>query len=270
MADFAELLNLNPERVRRVGEARLGYARALAEQRVGSSDADTDEVDDLPMWAAGEYVRGASLLALCDIERAREGFASAAELFRETGRRSWVTLDLAAGRRLSRDVVQGGWLSDDPSRKQPDFADTLAAYDPDPDWGEIDPRTLSAVREAANSAPPVSRFEVPLRAVVRSLDEANGRSPAPNSTWSERYRDTFACLERMNEPYSVAMRDRFHWQRLQSSVLPVEPEFLAYGVALARLMGRSDRSLERLRVEVSERAPAMAVMLDVAGEILSP
>ena len=261
MVSLAETLKLDPELVERVSKARMGFARALSKQLEESPDRLRE---DLRPWVASEYVRAASLAALWDVNLSTRGFREAASIYRELKNDFWIILALCSGGdRIQSEFDIGDSQQSDPTTGR-SLPKVLLAYYFRARWSTSDDRFHRSFRDFERHArQPVTQFEIPLGEILESLDEAGGRS----RTNAERMNSTLGCMRRMNEPLSLAMSDRYHWQRLQSPVLPVEPDFLAFCVVLVRQYLVADRSIDALESRVREFAPAISVTLDVAADI---
>jgi len=83
---------------------------------------------------------------------------------------------------------------------------------------------------------PVGRLRIPLDAAARVISAAD--SVAHEGTALDPLAASLHdALIRIHDVIAAAMRDRFHWRRLLSSVLPVEPEAAALGaIAMAAVM----------------------------------
>jgi hypothetical protein len=106
---------------------------------------------------------------------------------------------------------------------------------------------LELARPAAEAT--VGRARIPLGTVAQAVGAAEELAHAEGEMEGpmERLRLTLHdALTRMHEVTAAAMADRYHWKRLMSSVLPVEPE----------------------AVVLSAVAMAAATRADVAGELI--
>jgi hypothetical protein len=105
---------------------------------------------------------------------------------------------------------------------------------------------LDQARAAAQA--PVGRLRIPLGAiahVVNAADRVAQEQEGPVRLATALH----DALVRMHDVTAVAMADRYHWRRLMSSVLPVEPEAVVLAgvaVAAARRAGAVDDLFERM------------------------
>jgi hypothetical protein len=101
------------------------------------------------------------------------------------------------------------------------------------------------------------RLGIPLSSTMRVLDAVRriDREQAYPGALAVPVRD---FLTRAYEVTSAAMSDRWHWRRLMSSVLPVEPEAAALGavvMSVAMRHGLEDELMERLRLPRTALVP---------------
>lgn len=100
--------------------------------------------------------------------------------------------------------------------------------------------------------------------LVLGIADTNRLGKAQSRTIAE---STLRFMDRAAETIETAQADRFHWQRLQTSVLPVEPEFLATSMVVARSVKKLDTSLTGL-MEGHEMHPAARVLMESAEDML--
>jgi hypothetical protein len=115
----------------------------------------------------------------------------------------------------------------------------------------------------------VGRIGLPLGAYERALkavEAAAHGGPAPEGPglWHAAL-----LFERGAEPVAAAMRDRYHWGRLYSTVLPVEPELIAAGLGMLRVWRQAGQAGEILlqRVQSVLRDPFAMTPLQLAIEL---
>ncbi len=260
MADFSEQLGLDPDLVRRVADARRGFAHAYSDDRSEASGSQ-----DWRTWAASEYASAGALTALFDRESSLEDFARAAELFRDAGDSGWLTLLACAE---TGPFERGG---ESVQREAQGLMEVAVESEDDFWWlllrgaELIDARgdTRGRVPAPRHRSSTLTRFGISSTDLQSSLlslardAEAEVRANRPSPT--------LHCLEHMNITLERARADRFHWPRLQSAVLPVEPEFLAYCVLLSHaLHAVRAGQIESFIGTVRETLPLIAVTLEVA------
>jgi hypothetical protein len=182
------------------------------------------------MLAASSFVIAASYWSLVATRKALTVYRAAADIYRELGHEYWVVLALAAS--------NGN-----------DFAPALSAIDemlsPNPQtiafamvWNELHPterRDLRAKhlflrwRETGNY--PIGRLGIP-------LDYYGQLAQGIHFARQEKNPDLFFFaaadyLRRAAEVIRTASHDRFHWLRLESTILPAEPEAVAITTAMS-------------------------------------
>jgi hypothetical protein len=116
----------------------------------------------------------------------------------------------------------------------------------------------------ASAQAPVGRLQIPLGAIAHVVNAADRvaqeqEGPARLST------ALHDALVRMHDVTAVAMADRYHWRRLMSSVLPVEPEAVVLAgvaVAAAQRVGAVDDLFKRM-----DLPPLAAVPLLIGREL---
>jgi hypothetical protein len=256
MSDYIHDLDLDPE-------GREELALSLAEAYLGYADVAKEFPSQL--WRASSQGLAAVYFSLVDPARGRTVFAEAAETYRGMGNRFWVTLavcgqnidepvhwdaanDVApdAGSAFST-LLATAWVTSASSRR---------------DAGEKDvpresPLLYSAIDRATHLGMiRVGRLGLPLQYYVLAAKESLEWSATESGVEA-----LAALLSRAVEPIQGAKADRFHWQRLYSNVLPIEPEILATCLALVRRWERARPSDslgdlgERLRISAIATVP---------------
>jgi hypothetical protein len=100
----------------------------------------------------------------------------------------------------------------------------------------------------ASAQMPVGRLRIPLGAIAHVVNAAN-RVAQEKEGAARLSMALHDALVRMHDVTAAAMADRYHWRRLMSSVLPVEPEAVVLAgvaAAAARRAGAVDDLFERM------------------------
>lgn len=264
MSDYIQDLDLDPE-------GREELALSLAEAYQGYADVAKEYPS--PVWRASSQVLAAVYFSLVDPARGRTAFAEAAETYRGMGNPFWIVLAVC-GQNINEPVH---W--DTANDVAPDAGSAFSALVANAwvtgafihrDAGERDftresPLLYRAIDQAARLGMiRVGRLGLPLEYYALAAKESLEWSATESSLQA-----LAALLSRAVEPIQGAKADRFHWRRLYSNVLPIEPEILAMCLGLVRRWGRvrpseSLRALgERLRI-----SPVATVPLRVAVDML--
>jgi hypothetical protein len=261
-----EVLGLDAGSLTRSADAHAGYARVLRERG--------DEA--VRPWMASSLVFAAVYRSLVDPAPARREFTQAASAYLEMGMPLAGALAVCAGDdtlvarfldgMADRDVMGG-----DPIER---VTATLARR-----WAgvEVDARGLD--RSGMHAAlrlvySPAGRTGLPLAAYGRAFDEV--QSVAERGWKRGRGGRSLPylvdLLQRAAEPVHAAMADTYHWRRLHSAVLPVEPEIVGACRCILRIWKGSGRTLRELYARIAEDAPdEVAVLpLEVAADLDEP
>jgi hypothetical protein len=255
----AEVLQLDGEMIKRNANAHADYARML-ERR---------EHSELGPWIASSRLLTAVWRALVDPQSAREELREAAYAYeRLKNPYSGVLAVCAQNPGLAKQFI-------DERKQQNIFA--------------ADPNTLLAVllveiwtRDENETAKIEGMWKMPADLSIAKRDELRqrvlntptGRLGLPFRYYSqakdmEKVDGVVALLQRAAEPVRVAMMDRYHWNNLYSSVLPLEPEILAACVGLLNYWREEKRSatefLRRVKDEMQD--PIALVPLEVAVKL---
>jgi hypothetical protein len=244
---WAEMLGLEDEVVARVGRRTLQWAQALAQSDEGST-RQAVEAGALYRLAAGYLLlvpdvgRDACAEAAVYLQTLDDSYANPLAVCAGGPERVWAALDRPPNdERL------------DPAER----AHELTALA----WAAVTTDEPGARRrywdrrsESEPVAPlPANRLGLPLATTMALLDAAVSHSP-------ERLaRAVDEMLSRIDDVFGAAMLDHYHWQRLMSRVMPVEPEIVAPLAVAVAVAGGAEQEIER-------RAPAR-VALDVASWI---
>jgi len=119
------------------------------------------------------------------------------------------------------------------------------------------------------SAITVGRLRLPLRLYLAAVEEISHSSRNPRTPNSGRFKHTIAWLERAAEPVAQAMQDRFHWHRVHSGILPIEPEIVATCVGIVRVLNQGNlrQNLARLLTETNA-SPLAVIPCEVANNLV--
>lgn len=277
-ADHAEALGIEPARLRRVADTASMWAGMLrAELDDGAPHLDPDDVSARQRAAErGEVQRrqvaalltwaGSARLVLGD--PGSEDLLTAARHLAVVGSADAHTLFVCAGVTEPYDLsgldvgpqdlvpllVRLTWLRHAGRDDDPALLETLGG----------------AHRRAADAGTAhVGRARIPVRLTLRvleSLDLIEDPGPDGRAVAVQTVIDTLRdWLARAGEATAEARRDRFHWQRMLGSTLPVEPEQVAL---IAAVMAAAQRhGLERQVLEALPREPVQRVPMLVGAEI---
>jgi hypothetical protein len=233
---MADELEWDPPLVERVARTTEGAARArwsAYRELTGSRHGRPGEpsagsrAEQHGMLAASGLAIAASHWSLLDPKRARVCFLDAMQIYHRLDHSYWMALALCSSDGKAMDLLarEIPAQADRPSLPTDALAFMIVAESV-PRLGE----RMAGLREAlgrhlrVHGNRPVGRLGVPLEEYLRcrdTLQRASSQDPGRFSTV------VGAFMHRATEPVRLAMHDRFHWSRLRSSVLPVEPEALA-------------------------------------------
>lgn len=122
---------------------------------------------------------------------------------------------------------------------------------------------LEVARSVAET--PVGRLRIPLEATIRVVSEADAVAHGGADGLAGLAASLHDALIRIHDVTSAAMGDRFHWRRLLSNVLPVEPEAAALGAIAMHATMRHEADAEML--DRLDLPPVSLVPLFVGREI---
>jgi hypothetical protein len=275
--DAAKLLDLDPEQVQFLAEAYEGAARS-----------DSPNGREVPAWKrANDFAIAGSYWALSNPPHAWKLFSEAANLYfksflsrsdrRDQGFTSspaWmfkaITLALsAADAGLVRDTLRA-WSDQAERFLTPDLilAEMLAAcflglQQRDDGFR----RMYFEIDSVARSMPshPVGRLGWPLRAYSQTTESLIERRAAGID------RSTFVRLfspfaDRLSDTIRSAQRSSYHWRRLYSRLLPIEPEAMAVCQIARRVLERQDLPPGEKRNAIAEFPSPARAYFEVAAE----
>jgi hypothetical protein len=79
---------------------------------------------------------------------------------------------------------------------------------------------------------------------------------------------TFQFSHRLSERVAVAQSNRYHWRRLYTRLLPLEPEAICTLLIWAQSLRRTARNQQEIRNLTSNLSPAMQAHLETVNDIL--
>jgi hypothetical protein len=288
----AELLNLDPNVVLRAAELNEAFAGSYLQryervaQPYDSRDDSARSQQDQPFEGALDpqtFMRlGASCLVHASAYRSllsplssRPLFVRAADLYELLGHSYSVVLATVAShqpilnahiQKLTNEVETSALPL---TPEQLTFSMFAAIdYASTSDLGAAERITgLLGDRSRAFAATPIGRLRLPMGIYADVLSSMN-ESPSDRGRHSVQV-SLFAYLNAAGRSMDYAMRDTYHWRRLQSGLLPVEPEAVAVAMSAAQFMRRHlALDIREMpwddRVGLAHRVPAY-----VAGAMLS-
>jgi hypothetical protein len=228
-----------------------GYARVLEQE-----PSQDNLLDERAMVRASSLVVAAVYRALIgDVSPATILFQEAAEEYQKLDRPFHLALAICGGyKRLTSDQVLRRVRADpsfDPHLLDPEtlLYDLLAAmsevgsqavddYHFDSEFHNESARMLALLFERGDELLPlpVGRLGIPLRLYISIGRKIHGLTVSRDINVAADFADgelislkgaLTEYLQRVDEVVGGAMNDEFHWTRLRSGVLPIEPEALA-------------------------------------------
>jgi hypothetical protein len=273
-----EGLDLDQELLTRCARLYEAYARS------GSKEPSSEGTPvETRMLKASSFVIAAVYRSVVDSESSAKAlFADAAREYLELGNPFHLALAVCAGDEglVRIYVLSGQQRFLEPQARAVDPNDLLygllaamsmfgsGVYDDYP-TAELLPSLLDLGEEL--SPRPVGRLGLPLRlylAVGRSIEST---AFAYDRELTSLRRALSDYLRHVDESVGAAMNDRFHWRRLRSGLLPVEPEALAVCLAADRVSRRlADLAVDALVADAGlterEQVPArIATRLSLRG-----
>ncbi len=274
--DAAKLLDLEPEQVQFLAEAYEGAART-----------DPPSGSEVPAWKrANDLAIAGSYWALSNPQHAWKLFSEAASLYFKsflsrsdggdqafTSSPSWIfkaiTLALSAGDTgLVRETLRA-WNHQRDRFDTPDLilAEMLAAcflalQRRDDTFRRIYFQAVEVA--AAMPSHPVGRLQWPLRAYFQTTNSLIEWRSVIDRSMFVRLFSPFA--EQLSDTIHSAQRSSYHWRRLYSRLLPIEPESMAVCRTATVVLERLDFSAEEKRNAIAEFPSPARAYLEVAAE----
>lgn len=243
--------------------AQMHDGNAGAHMRAAEQHEDTNMPQrgwtEHAMIAASSLVIAASYWSLINAHTAVMRYRRAAEMYRTMGHNYWIVLALASA--SEEEMARLPFALNDMSVPDPQSVAFLMVGN---QVADTDLRGLHAERleehwrHAGNI--PVGRLGIPLDHYARcaqAMDAAHeGRQPDRFLLQGANY------IRRAAEVLHSASHDQYHWLRLQSAILPAEPEAVAMTTAMSRM------SHSMFRRSLSE-SPNLMRNLDRHGRMLA-
>jgi tetratricopeptide (TPR) repeat protein len=219
------------ERLARMHEGNASAHRKLETERpFESSDTLSPRWTQQQMLAASSLVIAASYWSLLSAEKAVSLYREAATLYREMGHSYWLVLALIC-------------MNGDDFAEALSAVDKLPARDPqmiafamvgnemygDDRRGRRMERLVANWRHVGNY--PVGRLRIPLDYYGRCAEAMRDAGRQENA--GAFFEGAANYIHRAAEVLQSASHDQFHWLRLESSILPAEPEAIAMATALS-------------------------------------
>jgi hypothetical protein len=226
-------LEHDPKLIERLALAYTGNAAAhleLTEAPLHDREILTFGGSQHELLGASSLVIAASYWSLIDPNRAVVLYRHATAVYRAMGHSYWMVLALASGSR--NDIFRIPSAFDEMSAPTPQaiaFAMVAEAMGNSERQSKREERLNTAWRHVGNA--PVGRLGIPLDHYGRC---AEAMRAARNSRNIERFfTEAGNYVRRAAEIVRTASHDQFHWRRLQSTVLPAEPEAVAMTTAMS-------------------------------------
>ncbi|HEY6781116.1 MAG TPA: hypothetical protein VI111_09185 [Thermoleophilaceae bacterium] len=267
--ELPELMGLDPEELERVAHRTEQWAGALENsfrdrmQSAEGGEGREAEFDQLHWEIASLFAIAGGYRLLLDYGKAVEPLNLAAHHLAATGSFYAHALAVCAG---DHDSAWVGRLEEQAPPSNATESELLLLrlgwLDAGAGGGAEDVR--GALREQLERATPggyaeAGRLGIPLSSTMRVL-EAVGAVDREQAGVEALTLPLHDLLTRAYEVTAAAMSDTWHWRRLMSSVLPVEPELAALGavvMAVARRHGIDGEVMERVRVPPPARVPLL-------------
>jgi hypothetical protein len=268
----AQLLDLDAEVVRRHAEAYEGFATAWEKRESSGNTAAR---------GAGYWTIAGSYWGVLDIDRSQKCFARASELAEQEARSGFKERTETYGASISwrlrasllalcaRENQRASSLIREIG-KVDQFSPTLIAVELLVKANEIllrgeRSKQLGYLIELAASMPnvPVGQIRLPLAFFTRlaMLVSSGELGPADLLRWGEGF------AGRLSEQVGLAQTSRYHWKRLYSSLLPLEPEALGAVLVWGRAIQASEGSVRELFNFKDERLAPMVAYLEASRDV---
>ena len=228
-------LEHDPKLIERLAVAHEGNAAAhlrSAEDQAKHSEARRPGWNQHQMLGASSLAIAASYWSLIEPRRAVALYRRATEVYRAIDHSYWMVVALASGG--GRDVRSMPSAIDEMSAPSPQaiaFAMVGNEMTNNERGGKREERLNSEWRHVGNV--PVGRLGIPLDHYGRC---AQAMRAARSSKDIDRFfTEAGNYVRRAAEVVRSASHDRFHWLRLQSTILPAEPEAVAMTTAMSTM-----------------------------------
>jgi hypothetical protein len=182
------------------------------------------------MLAASSLVISGSYYSMIAPQKAVQVYRQAAQIYRDLQHPYWVVLAVASAGERDIDAVNGTMAEVFASTAHEIAFGMIASQIPGTRLHEsADEHLMAQWRSAGN--PPVGRLRIPLD-YYGSCAQAM-RVARERNDFGAFVTAAANFLHRASETIRTASHDRFHWHRLQSAVLPAEPEAVAMAAAMS-------------------------------------
>jgi hypothetical protein len=218
--------------------ALVHEGNAKAKMRVGSESQKAGEVQrkgwaQHTMLSASSFVIAASCWSLLDPRKAVEDYRNAMRLYRSMEHDYWAVLALASMSFEDMEAVLSA--IDEMSEPGPQivaFGMVCNAISHD-DRYESRAERLNKHRRRVGDFP-VGRLGISLEQYARCAEAFHAAREKKDGR-ERLLREGSTYVRRASEVLRGASHDRFHWLRLQSTILPAEPEAVAMTTAMSML-----------------------------------
>jgi hypothetical protein len=210
------------------GNAMAHMKRAAERQEAG--DASRSGWTQHQMLAASSFVIAASYWSLIDPRRAVKGYRNTARIYREMRHDYWIVLALASAN--DNEITPALYAVDETPAPNPQMVAFAMVcnemYDADHNGSRAE-RLNSHWREIGNY--PIGRLGIPLDYYARCAQAM--RAARAKKSVENFFAEVANYVHRAAEVIRNASHDRFHWLRLESTILPAEPEAVAITTAMS-------------------------------------
>ena len=247
MIEVLERFHIDPERIRRERDAAASIGRAYLHTETFSGEAVDRE---LLQYAAATQLRraGAHSLLLDDVKAARKLFHEAAKIYEASGAAYGSLLDhLGYAEPSPRRDREGGSVHASDAFY---LWEATASGDRDSQMNTLLRRRLESYRaDGIGILGLPAGIYLDIYDAVRHAEDVN--RPAGLSAITEA---VLPLLSAYDFAVRRARADRFHWERLATPFHPVEPDIVAFLVALHSAMKRLDTPVSTViaRIPLSE------------------
>jgi hypothetical protein len=187
------------------------------------------------MLAASSLAIAASLWSLIEPARATRLYRTAAHLYREIGHGYWIVLALASG--SEHEIATVASVTDESPPLSPQtVAFALVANEVSESRlrGTLSEVLDSHWRHTGNL--PIGRLRIPLDYYAHCAQAMRGARAEKNA--DRFFSEAGNYVRRAAEVLRSARHDRFHWPRLETTILPAEPEAVAMTAAMSVMSRR--------------------------------
>jgi hypothetical protein len=259
MSRYTEILRIPIEDIAILADVYEGYAFSLEES------LSEERFLEIQPWRSSSLLLAAIFKSLLNPYESKVLFREAALNYQAIGNQFWKILAICA---LDREILLTQQALPIEDRSEVDETSYfynllsqcwLSSFDENQFHNSF-PNYLQQAQ--GESLQKVGRLEIPIRLFTRTMiDSLEWRSSQPKlQNWR-------TLLDRANESVEISKSDRFHWERLPGSIVPLEPEILAVCISLGSRWLSMNHSLEELRERINIEG-STAVPLLIAIEML--